>query len=172
MSLFSTFKSFFYFKNKPLGHAQTVSQMSTEAKPLGRVLPPFVVSAPPLPLELLLETVHSIWLYQHGPPPPLEANPPPLIIWALAGGLKKCTAQSYFTPCTTDVTPVKCRRKHMMLIVVFSTFKGTVPWDFYLRIFHWWTPLKPLTRFLKTFRIWLRIRWDIHDFLLTLCYKL
>ncbi len=127
MSLFSTFKSFFYFKNKPLGHAQTVSQMSTEAKPLGRVLPPFVVSAPPLPLELLLETVHSIWLYQHGPPPPLEANPPPLIIWALAGGLKKCTAQSYFTPCTTDVTPVKCRRKHMMLIVVFSTFKGTVP---------------------------------------------
>jgi hypothetical protein len=27
----------------------------------------------------------------------------------------------------------------------------------YLRFFHCWNPLRPLTRFLKTFRIWLRI---------------
>ncbi len=46
--------------------------------------------------------------------------------------------------------------------------KGQSNEIFYLQFFHWWTPLKPLTRFLKTFRVWLGIRWDIHDFLLSL----
>ncbi len=36
--------------------------------------------------------------------------------------------------------------------------KGQSNEIFYLRFFHGWNPLKPLTRFLKTFRIWLRIR--------------
>jgi hypothetical protein len=46
--------------------------------------------------------------------------------------------------------------------------KGQSNEIFYLWFFHWWTPLKPLTRFLKTFRIWLRIQWDIHDIWMTL----
>ncbi len=36
-----------------------------------------------------------IWLYQHEPSPPLEANLIPLITWAPPRGLKKCTARSY-----------------------------------------------------------------------------
>jgi hypothetical protein len=46
--------------------------------------------------------------------------------------------------------------------------KGQSNEIFYLQFFHWWIPLKPLTRYLMTFRIWLRIRWDIRDFWLTL----
>jgi hypothetical protein len=42
----------------------------------------------------------------------------------------------------------------------------------YLRLFHRWTRPKPLTRYLKTFQIWLRIRRDIQEFLLTLRYYL
>jgi hypothetical protein len=42
----------------------------------GGAAPPFSVCPPPLPLDLLWETFHK-WLYQQGPPPPLEANSPP-----------------------------------------------------------------------------------------------
>ncbi len=48
------------------------------------------------------------------------------------------------------------------------TLKGQSNEIFYLWFFHWWNPLKPLSRFLMTFQIWLRIRWDIHDFWSTL----
>ncbi len=46
------------------------------------------------PLQLLLETF-CIWLCQHWPPPPLEANRPPIVIWALAAGLRRCSGWSY-----------------------------------------------------------------------------
>jgi hypothetical protein len=72
-----------------------------------------------------------------------------------------------------DLDPHKMRiRNTVYLSTWFTTLKEQSNEIFYLRFFHWWTPLKPLTRFLKTFRIWLRIQWDIHDFLLTLLCNL
>jgi hypothetical protein len=41
-----------------------------------------------------------------------------------------------------------------------------------IKIIHRWTPPKPLTQYLKTFLIWLRIQWDICDFWLTLRHYL
>jgi hypothetical protein len=51
----------------------------------------------------------QIWLYQHRPP--REQIHPPLIIWAPAEGLRKCTARSYCTPCITEKSkPQLCCR--------------------------------------------------------------
>ncbi len=55
---------------------------------------------------------------------------------------------------------------------VMGYLKGQSNEIFYLHFFHRWTSPKPLTRYLKTFRIQLRIRGDIRDFLLTLRYYL
>jgi hypothetical protein len=42
--------------------------------------------------------------------------------------------------------------------------KGTVQRDFLPRFFHEWVPPKALTRYLKAFQSWLRIRGNIRDF--------
>ncbi len=60
---------------------------------------------------------------------------------------------------------LKCGRPYTVKRI---DLKGPSNKIFYRLFFHWWTPLKPLTRFLKTFWIWLRIRWDIDNFWLTL----
>jgi hypothetical protein len=103
-SLLTFFKSYsfwqlFYFENKPLRLTQAVSQTSgrqrlncvSERASLG-------LCPPPSPVQQIWETFH-ICLYQHGTPPPLEATVPDIITCAPAEGLRKCTAQSYCTPC-------------------------------------------------------------------------
>jgi hypothetical protein len=49
-------------------------------------------------------------------------------------------------------------------MVMVASLKGQSNGIFYIRFFHRWTPPKPITRYLKTFRIWLRIRGDNRDF--------
>ncbi len=84
--LLTVFKSFylatFLLRNKTLQCIQAILKISTMAKPHGGAPPLLYIRPPPSAVQLMWEAFHT-WLHQHVPPPPLEATPPPLIIWAL-----------------------------------------------------------------------------------------
>ncbi len=74
--------------------------------------------------------------------------------------------------CIPNTQLKKLAKKMSILAASGNLLKGQSIEIFYLRFFHKWTPPKPITRYLKTFWMWLRIPGDIRDFWLTLHYWL
>ncbi len=82
--------------------------------------------------------------------------------------MKIMAAYKYIFTLISVSVPMEISKGTLLNIKDFTSkkriTKGTVQRDFYLRFFHRWTSPKPLTQFLKAFRIKLRIRGYIRDF--------